>query len=161
MNSLENVLLKLYFPQFTNPPISRFQSLFFILNKKKTKNVESNIICPELVIQGLDKRTTLIIKNIPNTIKKYKFRNIIEKYGNINHLCLIPDSNFANLLTAYLNVVNYKTVASIYMGLRKYSFNYKDKVYFIKIFYSNIQGKEQLKKIFKVDYRSIKSSVNK
>ena len=161
MNSFERILLKLYFPHFTSPPISRFESLFFILDKKKSKDVKSNIISPELVLQGLDKRKTLIIKNIPNNITKHNFRNIIEKYGNINYLCLIPDSNFSNLLTAYLNVVNYKTVASIYMGLRKYYFNYQNKVYFIKIFYSNIQGKEQLKKIFKVDYRSIKSRANK
>ena len=161
MNNLEKIILKLYFSQFTSPPISRFESLFFILDKKNTKNTKSNIISPEVVIQSFDKRTTLIIKNIPNNITKHNIRNIIEKYGNINYLCLIPDPNFSNLLIAYLNVVNYKTVASIYMGLRKYYFNYNDKVYFIKIFYSHIQGKEQLKKFFKVDYRSFKSIASK
>ena len=161
MSIYERILLQLYFPQFNNPPNSRFESLFFILNKKKAKNTKSNIISPEFVIQGLDKRTTLIIRNIPNNITKNNFRNIIEKYGNINYLCLVPDPNFSNLLTAYLNVVNYKTVASIYMGLRKHYFNYNNEVYFIKIFYSNIQGKEQLKNFFKVEYRSTKSIANK
>ena len=161
MSSQERILLKLYFPQFNNPPISRFESLFFKLDKKKTNNTTSYIISPDLVVQGLDKRTTLIIKNIPNNIKKCTIRNIIEKFGNINFLCIIPDSNFSNLISAYLNVINYKTVASIYMGLRKHYFNYKDKMYDIKIFYSNIQGKEQLKKIFKADYHSNKSSVYK
>ena len=113
------------------------------------------------MIQGLDKRTTLIIRNIPNCITKHNFRNIIEKYGNINYLCLVPDPNFSNLLIAYLNVVNYKTVASIYMGLRKHYFNCNNEVYFIKIFYSNVQGKEQLKNFFKVEYRSTKSIANK
>ena len=161
MSNHERILLKLYFPQFTNPPNSRFESLFFILDKKKSNNASSYIISPELVIQGLDKRTTLVLKNIPNNIKKYKIRNLIVKYGNINFLCIIPDSNFLHLVSVYVNVINYKTVASIYMGLRNHYFNYNDKEYFIKIFYSEIQGKEQLKKIFKVDHFSIKAREDK
>ena len=103
----------------------------------------------------------MLFKNIPNNIKKYKIRNLIIKYGNINFLCVIPDSNFLHLVSVYVNVINYKTVASIYMGLRNHCFIYNDKEYFIKIFYSEIQGKEQLKKIFKVDHFSIKTREDK
>ena len=42
------------------------------------------------------------------------------------------------------------------MGLRKHTFNYFNKDILIKIYYSNIQGKEELKKIFKVHYHDYK-----
>ena len=161
MSNHERILLKLCFPQFANPSKSRFESLFFVLTKKKIKNTISYIILPELIIQGIDKRTTLILKNIPNYIKKYKIRNLIQKYGNINFLCIIPDSNFSHLVSVYLNVINYKTVVPIYMGLRNHHFNCNNNVYIVKIFYSDIQGKEQLKKIFKINFQSSNSRENK
>ena len=160
MNNQERILLKLYYPQFANPPNSRFESLFFNLVKKKPNTIISYTIYPELVIQGLDKRTTLVIKNIPNYIKKNEIRNLIEKFGNINFLHIVLDSNFSHLISAYLNVINFKTVASIYIGLRKHYFNYNGKIYDIKIFYSHIQGREQLRKIFKEDHHMVKSSIN-
>ena len=157
MSTIDRILLKLYFPQFNSPPSSRFESLFDVLNKKNSyktnkSNNLSNLISPELVIQGKDKRTSLTIKNIPKYIKKKDIRNLIEKYGNINFLCIVPDSNFSHLMTAYLNVINYKSVVSIYMGLRKHVFTFFDEIYNIDISYSFIQGKEELKKTFSSDY---------
>ena len=37
-------------------------------------------------MQGADKRTSIIIKNIPKNMKKRDIRKMIEKYGNINFL---------------------------------------------------------------------------
>ena len=157
MSTIDRILLKLYFPHFNSPPSSRFESLFDVLNKKNSyKTNKSNnlsyLISPELVIQGKDKRTSLMIKNIPKYIKKKDIRNLIEKYGNINFLCIVPDSKFSHLMTAYLNVINYKSVVSIYMGLRKHIFTFFDEIYNIDISYSFIQGKEELKKTFSSDY---------
>ena len=67
-----------------------------------------------------------------------------------------PDPNSIYFNIAYLNVINYKSIVSIYMGLRKHTFNYFNKDILIKIYYSNIQGKEELRKIFKVDYNGDK-----
>ena len=77
---------------------------------------------------------------------------MVEKYGNINFLGLVQDQNIENFIVAYLNVINYKSVVPIYMGLRKHTFNYFNRNIQIEILYSKIQGKEELKKIFKVDY---------
>ena len=152
MTEIDKILLKLFFPQFPSPSSSRFESLFIDLNKYNTMKSISYIISPETVIQGTDKRTSLIIKNIPKNIKKKEIRNLVQKYGNINFLAICPDSNFSDLLTAYLNVINYKSVVPIFMGLRKHSFTYCNNKYNIEINYSHVQGKEGLKKFFNVNY---------
>lgn len=155
MNLRDSILIQLYFPQFNSPPFSRFESLFVFLQKNesniKKKNVISNIIYPERVMQGEDKRTSLILKNIPKSVKKKDIRNMIEKYGNINFLSISKDKNINNFIVAYLNVINYKSVVPIYMGLRKQTFNYLGKTINIEIYYSKIQGKDELKKVFNND----------
>jgi len=155
MNIIDRILLHLYFPNFESPSSSRFESLFISLRKidlYKKKSSISYIISPERIIQGEDKRTTIIIKNIPKIVKKREIRSMIEKYGNINFLGLVQDENFENLIVAYLNVINYKSVVPIFMGLRKQTFNYFNRIIQVEILYSKIQGKEELKKVFKVDY---------
>ena len=154
MSEIDKILLKLYFPEFRSPGSSRFESLFIDLNKYSSLKSISYMISPERVIQGTDKRTSLIIKNIPKNIKKKEIRNLVQKYGNINFLALCPDYDFADLLIAYLNVINYKSVAPIFMGLRKYKFNYFNNVYSIKINYAQVQGKEGLKQFFNINNKA-------
>jgi len=156
MDLRDQILIDLYFPQFSSPPSSRFESLFLYLNKinstTKKKFVVSYTILPDQVMQGEDKRTTIIIKNIPKNVKKKEIRNMIEKYGNINFLAVSKDKNIANFIVAYLNVINYKSIVPIYMGLRKHTFNYQGKKINIEIYYSKVQGKDELKKLFKNNY---------
>lgn len=156
MDLRDQILMDLYFPQFSSPPSSRFESLFLYLNKinstTKKKFVVSYTILPDQVMQGEDKRTSLIIKNIPKNVKKKEIRNMIEKYGNINFLAVSKDKNIANFIVAYLNVINYKSIVPIYMGLRKHIFNYQGKKINIEIYYSKVQGKDELKKLFKNNY---------
>ena len=159
MNIKDRILLRLFFPYYTSPISSRFESLFINLNKNNVnkRNIyESFNILPERIVQGEDKRTTILIKNIPKNIKKREIRSMVGKYGNINFLGIEPDPNSIYFNIAYLNVINYKSIVAIYMGLRKHTFNYFNKDILIKIYYSNIQGKEELKKIFKVDYYGYK-----
>ena len=152
----ERIIIALYFSNFGSPSSSRFESLFISLSEIdehiQNDNFFSYSIFPKNIIQGLDKRTSLLIKNIPKNIKKKEIRNMIEKYGNINYLTLTQDINNKNLLIAYLNVINYRSVVPIFMGLRKKTFNYMNKKMQIEIMYSGIQGKEELKKIFKKKY---------
>ena len=156
MDLRDQILIDLYFPQFSSPPSSRFESLFLFLNKTdsttKKKFVVSYTILPDRVMQGEDKRTSLIIKNIPKNVKKKEIRNMIEKYGNINFLAVSKDKNIENFIIAYLNVINYKSIVPIYMGLRKHTFNYLGKTINIEIYYSKVQGKDELKKLFKNNY---------
>ena len=156
MLSRERIIIDLYFPNFARPSSSRFESLFISLSKieenKKNDTFYSYLIFPEKIIQGKDKRTSLLIKNIPKIIKKREIRNMVEKYGNINYLILTQDNMAENFLIAYLNVINYRSIVPIYMGLRKTIFYYMNKAFQIEIMYSTIQGKEELKKIFNVKY---------
>ena len=151
MTLRERIIINLYFPNFKSPSSSRFESLFISLNKideYKENNFISYLILPEQIIQGKDKRTSLLIKNIPKYVKKREIRNMIEKFGNINYLILIDDQNNQNFSIAYLNVINYRTIVPIYMGLRKHTFQYLNKIIPIEILYSKIQGKDALKNYF-------------
>lgn len=121
--TLSSILLKLSFPNFTSPKESRFLSTFNSLNNTQKKNKKSFTIFPEKIISGEDKRTSIIIKNLPSDITVNKLEQILSIYGNIN-FCYIPfkQSNkkgFNTSKIAFINTINYRTVADIYMGLRK------------------------------------------
>ena len=153
MSLSDKILVQLYFPHFNSPSSSRFESLFLFLGKNNRNksnyknNNKSYYIFPERVIRGEDKRTSILIKNIPKTIKKREIRSLIENFANINYLRIKQDKKFKNFNVAYLNVINYKSIVPIYMGLRKYTFNYDNKKIVTELFYSKYQGKEELKKL--------------
>lgn len=154
MNHVYEFILSLYYPYFSSPDSSRFESLFRELSSKdkNQKDYISDVIYPERIIQGKDRRTSLIIKNIPKTFKKPTVKGIIEKYANLNFFVLSPDPLSDDLLVAYINVINYKSIVPIYMGLRKHIFHYKNKDLDIGIYYSNIQGKEEMKQFLGHSY---------
>lgn len=149
-------ILRLYFPQFSSPPISRFQNFFINLakieNAKRKKKEISNIIYPDKIMQGEDKRTSILIKRIPKNLKKKDVRKMVEKYGNINFLAIAKDEEKENCMKAYINMINYKSIVPIYMNLRNVNFNYQGNLLNIEITYSKVQGKSELKKIFNNDY---------
>jgi hypothetical protein len=153
MSLSDKILVQLYFPHFNSPSSSRFESLFLFLGKNNRNksnyknNNKSYYIFPERIIRGEDKRTSILIKNIPKTIKKREIRSLIENFANINYLRIKQDKKSKNFNVAYLNVINYKSIVPIYMGLRKYTFNYDNKKIVTELFYSKYQGKEELKKL--------------
>ena len=151
MNIRDQIIIQLNFPHFNSPISSRFESLFLLLNKtggNKKKNVSYKIF-PERIISGEDKRTSIIIKNIPKSIDKKEIRDMVEQFGNINFLRITQDKTTKNFIIAYLNVINYKSVVPIFMGLRKHAFNYNNKVVLNELYYSKYQGKEELKRYLK------------
>ena len=158
MSLSDKILVKLYFPHFNSPTSSRFESLFIYLKKSdgNKKNDASYIIFPERIIRGEDKRTSILIKNIPKNIKKKEIRGIIEKFANINFLGITQDKKLKSFIVAYLNVINYKSIVPIFMGLRNYTFNYNNQRFVTELFYSKFQGREQLRKIFKKEKWIIK-----
>ena len=155
MSIKERIIISIYFPQFQSPNCSRFESFFVSLVKKDTSinknNNKSKIIYPEKIVRNEDKRTSLIIKGIPTEMPKKEARSIIEKYGNINYLYLIKDitNKDNNTSIAYVNVINYKSIIPLFMNLRNCKL-YKDgKIFTIKIMYSLVQGKKELKQYIK------------
>ena len=153
----ENTLvLKLFFSGFSYPRESRFIKNFHrsktiqkqIQNKPKGKSLN---IEPVNIANGKDKRTTIIIKNLPNDISKEDLKSIIEPLGNINFIyipILIKNKNKTNLPCAYINVINYKTILKIVQkfeqlkNLNEVQLN-KD-LSNVEIFYSGTQGKYAL-----------------
>jgi RNA recognition motif-containing protein len=151
-----SLILKLLFSGYGSPKESRFVKYFYsnkIEQKKNpTKRSQKSLnIEPEDIINGKDKRTTIILKNLPNDISKEELKSIIEPLGNINFIyipLLIKNKNKHNLPCAYLNVINYKTILKIVEKFNEIKnlnqlYNAKDLLN-VEIFYSGTQGKHAL-----------------
>ena len=133
---------------FQYPSESRFKEFFTQHKaKKKRKTMKVN---PKNVNLGLDKRTSIIIKNIPDYISDDQFRNIILNL-NKNIDFFYVSSNIKtrkNLRVAFVNVLESKQIVPIYMGLYKMKFVYNSPNIEMEICYSKVQGKEQLMRRF-------------
>ena len=158
-NTIEQILLFLYFPQFKSQNCSRFESFFQTIQANDISLMEGNLqsskmIYPEKIIRNEDKRTSLIIRGIPTDLTKKEIRNLIEKYGNINYLYVTKTIKSKEQLSsiAYINVINYRTIIPLFMNLRNVSFIRDGKLYKLKIMYSAAQGKKQLKQYIKGIY---------
>ena len=158
-NTIEQILLFLYFPQFKSQNCSRFESFFQTIQANDISLMEGNLqrskmIYPEKIIRNEDKRTSLIIRGIPTDLTKKEIRNLIEKYGNINYLYVTKTIKRKEQLSsiAYINVINYRTIIPLFMNLRNVSFIRDGKLYKLKIMYSAAQGKKQLKQYIKGIY---------
>ena len=138
------------FPKFSHPKEGRFLKFFYFLNKKKKNKTFNNFtIYYEKIENGDDKRTTVIIKNIPNYITKENFSNILEGIGNINYLYLPYNKNSnQNLGFALVNLVNYKNIINLYNRLTHYDFDEFEVGKSIEISYYKIQGRSNLCKMF-------------
>ena len=155
-NRENTLVLKLLFCGFSYPQESRFIKTFHksnnIPNKASNKSKQVSLkIEPINIINGKDKRTTIIIKNLPDDISKNDLKNIIEPLGNINFIyipLLIKNKNKTNLPCAYINVINYKTILKIEQKFEQIKAlnqiqNNKDLTK-VDIFYSRTQGKHAL-----------------
>ncbi len=166
----ESILLQLYFPNYNSTNTSRFESFFKSLSKKSIKQKifstncnqkKSTEIYPEKIMQSIDKRSSIILKNVPKNWNKEFIKCFIESFGNINYL-YVYRLNEKNYFSVFVNYINYRSIINIYMFLRNEkkisnSFNDNNNLSInnnrnmlnnIKVFYSKIQGKENLKKKF-------------
>ena len=171
---INTLVLKLIFSGFTFAEESRFLKIFQSAkkkvnpvsynSKKKTLNIE-----PSNVANGKDKRTTIIIKNLPNDISKDELKSIIEPLGNINFI-YIPiliknkNKNKNNLPCAYVNVINYKKILKIIQNFKQIKLlnplsNSKDFTK-IEIFYSRTQGKHALINRFSLEKKFLPPKLN-
>ena len=161
----DTLILRLLFSGFSFPQESRFLKFFSEKNDteendSKKQTYKSLNIKSVNIENGKDKRTTIIIKNLPNDISKEELKGIIEPLGNINFIyipLLIKNKNKQknNSPCAYINVINYKSILKIMdkfeqMKKVKLSENQKD-FSKIEIFYSGTQGKSALINRFKLE----------
>ena len=133
---------------FQYPSESRFKEFFTQHKaKKKRKTMKVN---PKNVNLGLDKRTSIIIKNIPDYISDDQFRSIILNLNKNIDFFYVPSNikTRKNLRVAFVNVLESKQIVPIYMGLYKMKFVYSSPNIEMEICYSKVQGKEQLMRRF-------------
>jgi hypothetical protein len=153
MGLYDQIILSLYYPQFYTPINSRFETFFNSLEKKENnsnaKLNKSKIIFPEKIARNEDKRTSLLIKGIPDYYSKNDIINYITKFGNINYFFISKNVKNKNTLIAFINVINYKSIIPIFMNLRNLKFAISGNIYNIEITYSKIQGKQKLKQYIK------------
>ena len=153
MGLYEKIILSLYYPQFYSPINSRFESFFNSLEKEgnnsNLKINKSKIIFPEKIARNEDKRTSLLIKGIPDYYSKNDIINYITKFGNINYFYISKKVKNKNTLIAFINLINYKSIIPLFMNLRNLKFTNCGNIYNIEITYSKIQGKQNLKQYIK------------
>lgn len=145
--------MELIFPKYSRPKSSRFLQSFSKNQEKKNKKnfskKKSLVISLPKIESGEDKRTSVMIKNLPNTISKDYFKNILCDVGNINYLYLPFDKKNNKFLGfAFVNVVNYKTLIQLHnklYGRKLENFEMKKT---IEICYSKVQGKQELIQMF-------------
>ena len=119
-----NKLIDLIFPKFEKREESRFNK-FFSENKGNSFIGKKLQLNGHKIFTGEDKRTTILIKNIPRNMTKNQLKLILEKIANINYI-YIPLFMLSadNLRCAFVNVVNSKSIIDIYLKLKKINFVY-------------------------------------
>ena len=154
-----NKIKDLIFPSFEKPK-SRFNKFF---KEYENRHFEDKILKLNgyKIYIGEDKRTTILIKNIPKNMTKNQFKMILEKIANINYI-YIPIFMLTrdNLRCAFVNVVNSKSIINIYLKLRKINFKYDNPNTKIEISYSKLQGRKALIDNFREERNIFKKQVN-
>jgi hypothetical protein len=155
-----NKLIDLIFPKFEKREESRFNK-FFSENKGNSFIGKKLQLNGHKIFTGEDKRTTILIKNIPRNMTKNQLKLILEKIANINYI-YIPLFMLSadNLRCAFVNVVNSKSIIDIYLKLKKINFVYDNPNTKIEITYSQLQGKKALIDNFKEERNIFKNNVN-
>ena len=166
------ILLEL-FPKLSHPSQSRFHELFKRLNelnkiesneKAKNKNInkknKKNIMELNLykIQNGIDKRTSLMIKNIPKGIEEIDVVKWLLQLANLNYV-FVPKDEFSNKILgfAFINVCEYTDILQL---LQKLAFieNYNNNNINntnnkkIEVIYSHKQGLKSLSKSFGVSH---------
>ena len=151
------ILLEL-FPRLSHPAQSRFHEFFKKLknNKEfhKKNNNKKNVMELNLykIQNGIDKRTSLMIKNIPKGIDEINVVKWLIQLVKLNYV-FVPKDEFSNKILgfAFINVCDYTDILEL---LKKLSiletFNNNNKK--IEVIYSHKQGLKSLTKSFGVSH---------
>ena len=171
------ILLEL-FPKFSHPSQSRFHEFFKKLkelnkiqekNEKKKNNSshkknKKNIMELNLykIQNGMDKRTSLMIKNIPKGIDEINVIKWLLQLANLNYI-FVPKDEFSNKILGYafINVCNYMDILQLLkrLAILENNNNKINKENFvnnnrkkIEVIYSHKQGLKSLTKSFGVSH---------
>ena len=153
-------IIDLIFPNYEKPEESRFHKFFS--ENKNNKYIDIKLqLNGHKIFTGEDKRTTILIKNIPRNMTKNQLKMLLEKIANINYI-YIPLFMLTsdNLRCAFVNVVNSRSIIDIYLKLKKINFAYDNPNTKIEISYSQLQGKKALIDSFREERNIFKKNIN-
>jgi RNA recognition motif-containing protein len=151
------ILLEL-FPRLSHPVQSRFHEFFKKLknNKEfhKKNNNNKNVLELNLykIQNGIDKRTSLMIKNIPKGIDEINVVKWLIQLVKLNYV-FVPKDEFSNKILgfAFINVCDYTDILKLLQKLSILeTFNNNNKK--IEVIYSHKQGLKSLTKSFGVSH---------
>jgi hypothetical protein len=151
------ILLEL-FPRLSHPAQSRFHEFFKKLknNKEfhKKNNNKKNVMELNLykIQNGIDKRTSLMIKNIPKGIDEINVVKWLIQLVKLNYV-FVPKDEFSNKILgfAFINVCDYTDILKLLQKLSILeTFNHNNKK--IEVIYSHKQGLKSLTKSFGVSH---------
>ena len=165
-----SLILAQLFPRLNRPKQSRFQKLFEEESKslifppksltppfekkpsKKSKknkkhNMDLNLI---KILNGTDKRTSLMVKNIPSSIPEFLVIKWLSSLANLNYIYVPKDEQLNKILGfAFINVCKYTDILNLIQNIKKFQVaNFGDKK--IEVCYSHKQGYKLLTKSFGV-----------
>ena len=167
------ILLEL-FPKLSHPSKSRFHEFFKKLQLNEAQTNENTEKAKESYIhkkynkknimelnlykiqKGIDKRTSLMIKNIPKGFDEINVVKWLLQLANLNYV-FVPKDEFSNKILgfAFINVCEYTDILKL---LQKLTFiencnnNINDNNKKIEVIYSYKQGLKSLSKSFGVSH---------
>ena len=153
------------FPQFSTPAFSRFSTLFSEISEKdldfdllaktnseeldEIQNIEKYLINPKAILNGTERRNSIIIKGIPSALGARNFYELLIKFCKNITFFYIPGFAIAKwkYIYAFATIGNQKGIIKIFEGLtlmkekcktyKGFDFSKID-IYFCK--YQNIVG---------------------
>ena len=144
MERLLQMYLQKLFPNFSRPLYSRFSGLFYEIAKinitqpeNLTKNdpkkeeenqiIEKYRVNPEKILNGTEKRTSIIIKEIPVGFGPLNFYELLKQFSDDINFFYIPGFAIAKweYIYAFVSIGNRKGVLDIYEGLTLLRDKYK------------------------------------
>ena len=160
MSDYDN-LVEFLFPNFNKPKESRFTKLF--TESKSRQNTNKNLeLNGHKIFTGEDRRTTILIKNVPRNMTKNQLKILLEKIANINYIYIpLFMLTSENLRCAYVNVVNSKSLIDIYLKLNKMKFDFENPNTKMEITYSKLQGRKALFDYFQQERNIFKNNNSK
>ena len=133
------------FPYFSYPKESRFINSFNVkkknLLKKKGKCKIGMEINPDKIISKIENRTSILLKNIPQSLSKESILNMIYLPNYIDYIYIPYDENKKILGFIFINVINpiyiLKIIQLMNTFKNKFPFNVNKSC---EICFSNLQG---------------------
>ena len=141
--NFENVIAFLY-PHLSRPQTSRFTPFFTNEEKRIVKRKGKLFISIERITKGIDRRASVMIKNLSTTLSKEEVVNAIKRICKINFIHVPINESRKILGFAFVNVVHFKDVVRLYTTLNEKVVNNKK----IEVCYSKVQGVKNLSSSF-------------